>query len=117
MCTGTLFDCLRGSGNLLFAKALFTQRTRNGRTKVLSFKRFSGISTPAALFLDIPLTMFLTNSFSKRLKRKCSFQGTFLVLLNNARVRSKFVNNYFNIKVLNFGSSGHSNKTRILVTD
>ena len=110
-CTETIFDNLRGSGNSLFTKSSSTHCARYGRIKVLSFMRLSSISPPATSFQDRSLTMLFRNSSANGLNA-IFFNGKFLLQFNNFRMRPNFVNNYVSfIKNVNFGSSGHSNKS------
>ena len=107
-----------GSGNSPFTKSSLKQCARYGRIKILSFMRLSGISPPAASFQKKPLMMFLKTSSVNGLNANFLLMEYFcfnLIILG-------WYQNWLGImsvssKMLSFGLSGHSNKSRFLVTD
>ena len=59
---GTMLNNFKVFGNLLLFIALSIKFVRKWKEKLHSFRIFSGISPPAALFEDKSCTMFFTNS-------------------------------------------------------
>ena len=63
-----MLENFKESGNLLFFKASLIQVVRKRKEKSYSFKIFSGISPPAALFEDKSFTMSFAHSSETGLK-------------------------------------------------